>query len=122
MSENQNQNPVKLTLKTTDTNRFKVDQAAGSPTPAALNPQTTGGDAEPRPISDPISLRDTATGRLRKLEVNQLGGAAVAPAAEGGKTETVHLKVVRNPPASAAQSNSPTLKLNIPRPSMPAAA
>ena len=101
MSENNA--PLKLRLKSTDTNHFKVanndasQQAATAPAAPANAPTAT------QQIVDPISLRDTATGRLRKISENQdTQAAAPAMAMEApNKTQTVRLKVVRQDNRSA---------------------
>ena len=73
------ENPGKLRLKNTDTNRFKVDNAGA----AGAGPQVSSAHANDpgatQAVVDPISLRDTATGRLRKLSENQSGTASVSP-------------------------------------------
>lgn len=101
MSENNA--PLKLRLKSTDTNHFKVANndasQQASPAPAA----TANAPTATQQVVDPISLRDTATGRLRKISENQdTQAAAPAMAMEApNKTQTVRLKVVRQDNRSA---------------------
>lgn len=90
--------PMKLRLKSTDTNRFKVsseEAPATSAAPAQAQPDNSASATQQ--VIDPISLRDTATGRLRKITENQdAQAAAPTPAmAAPNKTQTVRLKVVR---------------------------
>jgi hypothetical protein len=70
-------------------------------------------------IRDPMALRDTSQGKLRRIQSPDESANAVAPAAggeEGIKRETVRLKVVRDtkkgapqivPPAPEAESPTP---------------
>ena len=77
------ENPGKLRLKNTDTNRFKVDNEGQAPLSPAGGPQVAAPHANnpgaTQAVVDPISLRDTATGRLRRLSDNQSGTASVSP-------------------------------------------
>ena len=103
------QNPMdgskaKLRLKNTDTNRFKVETGsmpaikppAPAPAPRPETPEAT------QTISDPLSLRDTATGKLKRVTDTQTSASALAPSQISPgpeapqKTETVRLKVVRS--------------------------
>lgn len=122
MSENPlgNDSKLKLKLKNTDTNRFKVatgrmpklstpEETTAAPEEAASQGATQQDIAVNKasvtqPISDPLSLRDTATGKLKRISDSQEAASALAPqpistpagAPQGAKTETVRLKVVRS--------------------------
>ncbi len=106
--------PSKLRLKLSkaDTNRLKTDTgrqkkeadeatSAASETVKVQPPGAGQGGGDPEQTSeimDPMSLRDSSAGRLRRLESADAASTAVAPAAgeDGGKTtETVRLKIVR---------------------------
>lgn len=115
MSETPN-NPNKLRLKNTDTNRFKVDTgsipslgpqgAKPAQGPVLSSPPNDPGATQT--IADPISLRDTATGRLKRISDNQENVSALAPTQvelmdKPQKTETVRLRVVR----SGSRPNQP---------------
>ena len=104
MTQNPMDGKAKLRLKNTDTNRFKVETGSmpaikpPAPPPArgAETPEAT------QTISDPLSLRDTATGKLKRITDTQTSASALAPSqvTPAGdtpqKTETVRLKVVRS--------------------------
>jgi len=116
MSENPlgNDSKLKLKLKNTDTNRFKVATGQMQKPPAAEEApaaQQPGADPDSsvnkasvtQPVSDPLSLRDTATGKLKRLTDTQDAANALAPqpinspgTSQATKTETVRLKVVRS--------------------------
>ncbi|MGI5923986.1 MAG: hypothetical protein ACOX9E_08580 [Lentisphaeria bacterium] len=116
MSENPlgNESKLKLKLKNTDTNRFKVAtgrmQKLSTPDEAAEQQEVAPQDgvvnkaSVTQPISDPLSLRDTATGKLKRITDTQEAASALAPQPlsapgappQGAKTETVRLKVVRS--------------------------
>ncbi|MBT3375751.1 MAG: hypothetical protein HN742_32535 [Lentisphaerae bacterium] len=112
-------NKLKLKLSKTDTNRLKTDTSRqkvdstdtpSRPPDAAANDTIAvqpadgaeldaGAVGAETHISDPMSLRDTATNKLHRIQGPEEGATAVAPAAAdfgGGRpTETVRLKVVR---------------------------
>ncbi|MGI6353918.1 MAG: hypothetical protein ACOX6W_02290 [Lentisphaeria bacterium] len=104
MTQNPMDGKAKLRLKNTDTNRFKVETgsmpvikpAAPPPARSAETPEAT------QTISDPLSLRDTATGKLKRITDTQTSASALAPSQvtptgdTPQKTETVRLKVVRS--------------------------
>lgn len=117
----------KLRLKNTDTNRFKVETGS---MPVIKPPAPTPGGAETpeatQTISDPLSLRDTATGKLKRVTDTQTSASALAPsqvtpaAGEAPKTETVRLKVVRSSkpgvtlgPGAQAPARPPTPGINV---------
>ena len=96
----------KLRLRNTDTNRFKVDTGRLKPQPpptqAPAQPEEkieikapTAAQTQAAEYVDPISLRDTSTSKLKKLDGVQSVTAAPAPEK---KSETVRLKVVRATP------------------------
>ena len=102
MSEEQS-DKLKLNLKTTDTNRFKIeaDQAAGQP--AEQLPKT---EAKPAQIDELEAQRKVNTGNFKRVDVSGQSPAnttAVPGMGNGGlkKSETVRLKVVRATPAGA---------------------
>ena len=80
------QNPMdgskaKLRLKNTDTNRFKVETgsmpAIKPPSaPPVRSPETPEAT---QTINDPLSLRDTATGKLKRVTDTQTSASALAP-------------------------------------------
>ena len=93
MSENPlgNESKLKLKLKNTDTNRFKVAtgrmQKLSTPDEAAEQQEVAPQDgvvnkaSVTQPISDPLSLRDTATGKLKRITDTE-AASALAPAAQ----------------------------------------
>ena len=124
MSEEQS-DKLKLNLKTTDTNRFKIeaDQATGQP--AEQLPKT---EAKPAQIDELEAQRKVNTGNFKLVDVSGQSPAsttAVPGMGNGGlkKSETVRLKVVRATPAGApaAGSAASTVKLNLKKPDEPVA-
>ena len=119
MSEEQQSDKLKLNLKTTDTNRFKIEADQPTAQPAEQIPQT---EAKPAQIDDLEAQRKVNTGNFKRVDVTGQApaSAAIAGVGDGGlkKSETVRLKVVRATPAaaSAASSAAPTVKLNLKRP------
>ena len=126
------ENPGKLRLKNTDTNRFKVDNEGQAPLTPAAGPQVASPHANDpgatQTVVDPISLRDTATGRLRRLSENQSGTASVSPNPTGPAPVgqgAVPLRIVHqeNKPAANPMSTATAqIKLRIPGANAPAAA
>ncbi len=126
------ENPGKLRLKNTDTNRFKVDNEGQAPLTPAAGPQVASPHANDpgatQTVVDPISLRDTATGRLRRLSENQSGTASVSPNPTGPAPVgqgAVPLRIVHqeNKPAASPMSTATAqIKLRIPGANAPAAA
>ena len=108
-------NKLKLKLTKTNTNRLKTDtgrqkrqQESAPATPAEATDQgqpppeaevqADKTDVTTEQLQDPISLRETDSGKLRRIEPSEPGQTAVAAAApmDGQRTsETVRLKVVR---------------------------
>ncbi|MBQ9366545.1 MAG: hypothetical protein IJT83_02100 [Victivallales bacterium] len=125
------ENPGKLRLKNTDTNRFKVDNEGQAPLSPAGGPQVAVPHANDpgatQAVVDPISLRDTATGRLRRLSDNQSGTASVSPNPTGpvpAGQGAVPLRIVHqeNKPAANPMSTATAqIKLRIPGANAPAA-
>jgi hypothetical protein len=118
MSDNQNES--KLRLRNTDTNRFKVDTGRLK----VQRPQ----DAESAPdaqktqkaeLHDALSLRDTSTGRLRKVETAEAQAAGMGER----RSETVRLKVIRHQPripgVSADSPATPATPVAAPSPIPP---
>ncbi len=112
----------KLKLRNTDTNRFKVDtgRLRVQPTPevaSEISKQGAGETQKNAAFVDPISLRDTSTSKLKRLDgQGTLGSTTITPASGAAekKTETVRLKVVRAtprpgtmPPSAAPLANMP---------------
>lgn len=111
----------KLKLRNTDTNRFKVDtgRLRVQPTPEAaseISKQGAGETQKNAAFVDPISLRDTSTSKLKRLDGQGTVGTTITPASAASekKTETVRLKVVRAtprpgtlPPSAAPLANVP---------------
>jgi len=111
----------KLKLRNTDTNRFKVDtgRLRVQPTPEAaseISKQGAGETQKSAAFVDPISLRDTSTSKLKRLDGQGAVGTTITPASSAAekKTETVRLKVVRAtprpgtlPPSAAPLANVP---------------
>ncbi len=150
MSEEQS-DKLKLKLKSTDTNRFKVETSTHKvqkpDVPASEGPEI---QAPTQQISDPMSQRQTNTGRFKRVDVSGQDATATTIAMPGAaqddgikKTETVRLKVVRATPTeqpapsaapainlgstpaaptapAAPASSSSTIKLNLRRPAGPA--
>ncbi len=119
MSEEQS-DKLKLNLKTTDTNRFKIEADQPTEQPAEQLPKT---EAKPAQIDELEAQRKVNTGSFKRVDVSGPSPAsttAVPGMGDGGlkKSETVRLKVVRATPASApaAGSAAPTVKLNLKRP------
>ncbi|MDX9979007.1 MAG: hypothetical protein RBU25_03065 [Lentisphaeria bacterium] len=120
---------LKLKLRKADTNRIKTEtgrmkalpeegaeartRAIVPPAPEAEAPLPVPAAPPPAPapradqtaeIRDPMALRDTSQGKLRRIQSPDESANAVAPAAggeEGIKRETVRLKVVRDAKKSA---------------------
>ena len=125
------ENPGKLRLKNTDTNRFKVDNEGQAPLSPAGGPQVAVPHANDpgatQAVVDPISLRDTATGRLRRLSDNQSGTASVSPNPTGpvpAGQGAVPLRIVHqeNKPAANPMSTATAqIKLRIPGANAPEA-
>ncbi len=94
-------NPLRAKLKKTDTNRLKTDTGRLKKAEAA-GPSSGGPSSgeKPSPITDPMKLRDTSAGKLKRVEPGESGTAQTAsPApgpAAGRPSETVRLKVVRD--------------------------
>jgi hypothetical protein len=111
----------KLKLRNTDTNRFKVDtgRLRVQPTPGVpreADKQGAGETQQSNTFVDPISLRDTSTSKLKRLDGPGAVGTTVVPASAASekKSETVRLKVVRAtprpgtlPPSAAPLANVP---------------
>jgi hypothetical protein len=111
----------RLKLRNTDTNRFKVDtgRLRVQPTPEAaseVSKHKAGETQQNEVFVDPISLRDTSTSKLKRLDGPGAVGTTVTPAslAPEKKSETVRLKVVRAtprpgtlPPSAAPLANVP---------------
>ncbi len=111
----------KLKLRNTDTNRFKVDtgRLRVQPSPEAaseISKQGAGETQKSNNYVDPISLRDTSTSKLKRLDSQGTVGTTITPASAAAekKTETVRLKVVRAtprpgtlPPSAAPLANVP---------------
>ncbi|MFA6929668.1 MAG: hypothetical protein WCT05_05025 [Lentisphaeria bacterium] len=96
------QDSGKLRLRNTDTNRFKVDtgRLRVQPTPEAaieISKQGAGETQRKGEFIDPISLRDTSTSKLKRLDNPNAASTTITPMSAGNekKTETVRLKVVR---------------------------
>ena len=127
MSEEQQSDKLKLNLKTTDTNRFKIEADQPTEQPAEQIPQA---EAKPAQIDELEAQRKVNTGSFKRVDVTGQApaNAAIAGVGDGGlkKSETVRLKVVRATPAAApaASAAAPTVKLNLKRPdeAAPAAA
>ena len=127
MSEEQQSDKLKLNLKTTDTNRFKIEADLPTEQPAEQIPQA---EAKPAQIDELEAQRKVNTGSFKRVDVTGQApaNAAIAGVGDGGlkKSETVRLKVVRATPAAApaASAAAPTVKLNLKRPdeAAPAAA
>ena len=126
MSEEQS-DKLKLNLKTTDTNRFKIEADQPTEQPTEQIPQA---EAKPAQIDELEAQRKVNTGSFKRVDVTGQApaNAAIAGVGDGGlkKSETVRLKVVRATPAAApaASTAAPTVKLNLKRPdeAAPAAA
>lgn len=111
----------RLKLKTTDTNRFKVDtgRLKVSPAPAAdelsADRMKAGQTQKASDYIDPMSLRDTSTGKLKRVEgvgaASAASGLMPSSASSEKKSETVRLKVVRATPrpGTTPPSSSPPL-------------
>jgi hypothetical protein len=116
---------LKLKLRKADTNRLKTqtgrlktqgaEDASEAQTKAVpVPPQPPA--AEPPPsqtgeIRDPMALRDTSHGKLKRVQSPDETASAVAPASEGEhgvKRETVRLKVVRDKKKGGPQILPPT--------------
>ena len=125
MSENNA--PLKLRLKNTDTNHFKVANNDGA-AQAAPQPQASPANSPTatQQIVDPFSMRDTSTGRLRKIDPEGQGGQAAAPSPvmeAPNKTQTVRLKVVRQDKNGIVQAGPAQVKpgLTLEHPASPSA-
>ena len=116
----------KLKLKTTDTNRFKIEAEQPTEQPADKLPKA---DDTPTKIDDLNEQRKVNTGSFKRIDVTGQAPAsttAMPGMGEGGmkKSETVRLKVVRATPAGGAPTAGPaasTVKLNLKRPDAPVA-
>lgn len=124
MSEEQS-DKLKLNLKTTDTNRFKIEADQPTEQPAEQLPQT---EAKPAQIDELEAQRKVNTGNFKRIDVTGQApsNTTVVPGlGDGGikKSETVRLKVVRATPsaAPAAGAAASTVKLNLKRPDEPVA-
>ena len=117
MSEEQS-DKLKLNLKTTDTNRFKIEADQPTEQPAEQLPKT---DAKPAQIDELEAQRKVNTGSFKRVDVSgqASANAAIPGVGDGGlkKSETVRLKVVRTTPggAPAAGPAASTVKLNLKR-------
>jgi hypothetical protein len=117
MSEEQS-DKLKLNLKTTDTNRFKIEADQPTELPAEQLPKT---EAKPAQIDELEAQRKVNTGSFKRVDVTGQApaNAAIAGMGDGGlkKSETVRLKVVRATPtaAPAAGPAASTVKLNLKR-------
>ena len=125
MSEEQS-DKLKLNLKTTDTNRFKIEADQSAAQSAEQLPKT---EAKPAQIDELEAQRKVNTGSFKRVDVSGPSPAStttVPGMGDGGlkKSETVRLKVVRATPggAPAAGSAAPTVKLNLKKPDEPVAA
>lgn len=110
MSGDAQQTKLKVTLKSTDTSRFKIgsqpaDQTASIVTPV---PPPPPGAATTGRLEDPTKLRDATTGNLRTVDTSApVDAATVSPGATQVaqatlKTETVRLKVMREKKTEAS--------------------
>lgn len=140
---------LKLKLHKADTNRIKTEtgrmktlpeEGAEARTRAVVPPAPAEPVAPPPPpvpaapapradqtaeIRDPMALRDTSQGKLRRIQSPDESANAVAPAAggeEGIKRETVRLKVVRDTKKSAPPIIPPAGESAVPEAPPPAAA
>ena len=117
MSEEQS-DKLKLNLKTTDTNRFKIEADQPTEQPAEQLPKT---DAKPAQIDELEAQRKVNTGSFKRVDVSGQApaNAAIPGVGDGGlkKSETVRLKVVRATPAGAPAAGpaASTVKLNLKR-------
>ena len=117
MSEEQS-DKLKLNLKTTDTNRFKIEAEQPAAQPAEQLPKT---DAKPAQIDELEAQRKVNTGSFKRVDVSGQApaNAAIPGVGDGGlkKSETVRLKVVRATPAGAPAAGpaASTVKLNLKR-------
>ena len=117
MSEEQS-DKLKLNLKTTDTNRFKIEADQPTEQPAEQLPKT---DAKPAQIDELEAQRKVNTGSFKRVDVSGQApaNAAIPGVGDGGlkKSETVRLKVVRATPAGAPTAGpaASTVKLNLKR-------
>ena len=115
MSEEQS-DKLKLNLKTTDTNRFKIEADQPAAQPAEQLPKT---DAKPAQIDELEAQRKVNTGSFKRVDVSGQApaNAAIPGVGDGGlkKSETVRLKVVRATPAGAPAAGpaASTVKLNL---------
>ena len=115
MSEEQS-DKLKLNLKTTDTNRFKIEADQPTEQPAEQLPKT---DAKPAQIDELEAQRKVNTGSFKRVDVSGQApaNAAIPGVGDGGlkKSETVRLKVVRATPAGAPAAGpaASTVKLNL---------
>ena len=126
MSEEQQSDKLKLNLKTTDTNRFKIEADQPAEQPAEQLPKT---EAKPAQIDELEAQRKVNTGSFKRVDVSGPSPAsttAVPGMGDGGlkKSETVRLKVVRATPAGAPAAGpaAATVKLNLKKPDEPVAA
>lgn len=103
--------PKKITLKSTDTSRFKLSpplppgSAEGEKTPVADGgasaADTQMGGAATAAISDPLASRETNTAKMKRVQLmpprpGEAASAATTVAKKGESTDTVTLKVVRD--------------------------
>jgi len=107
MSDNQNES--KLRLRNTETNRFKVDTGrlkVQKPQDATDGVQDSL-KTQRAELHDALSLRDTSTGRLRRVETAEAQAVGMGER----RSETVRLKVIRHQPripGVSADSEAPT--------------
>ena len=114
MDDNKPKDSGKLKLRNTDTNRFKVDtgRLRIQPTPevaSEISKQGAGETQKSTAFVDPISLRDTSTSKLKRLDGQGAVGTTITPASAAAekKTETVRLKVVRATPGGTLPPSAP---------------
>lgn len=123
----------------TDTSRLKTDTAAKTPAavpppPAAAAPATPPVPGSESPtvevpiLTDPMTLRDTNTGRLRRVQADSQkpASAGVTQSLEMGKerkasTETVRLKVLREQKKEAGLGPAGTQTARLRPPTMASA-
>ena len=121
--------PPKVTLTKTDTSRLKAETVAGTAPvrPAVPPPAEPARPAQTVRLTDPMALRDTNTGHLRRIEPGAQTpgtGAAVAPGAAPGEqkkgaTETVRLKVMREQKKETPPEAGQTARLRPPTVAVP---
>ncbi len=115
MDDNKPKDSGKLKLRNTDTNRFKVDTGRLRLQPTAetaseISKQGPGETQQSTAFVDPLSLRDTSTGKLKRLDGQGAVGTTIIPASAAAekKTETVRLKVVRATPRPGTPTPPPS--------------